>query len=49
MDKYIEETINGYDLKGKPCCFLTEKGACEIVSIQPLLKASTNSAIILSK
>jgi Fe-S-cluster containining protein len=35
MDKYIEETINGYDLKGKPCCFLTENGACEIEKCQP--------------
>jgi hypothetical protein len=34
MNKYIEETINGYDLKGKSCCFLTEKGARELVSIQ---------------
>lgn len=35
MDKYIEEIINGYDLKGKPCCFLTKKGACEIEKCKP--------------
>jgi Fe-S-cluster containining protein len=35
MDKYIEETINGYDLKGKPCYFLNENGACEIEMCKP--------------
>jgi len=35
MDKYIEETINGYDLKAKPCYFLTENGACEIEKCKP--------------
>lgn len=35
MDKYIEETINGYDLKGKPCCFLTENGNCKIEKCKP--------------
>ena len=35
MDKYIDETINGYDIKGKPCCFLTENGACEIEKCKP--------------
>ncbi|SHI15191.1 YkgJ family cysteine cluster protein [Clostridium magnum] len=35
MDKYIEETTNGYDIKGKPCCFLTENGACEIEKCKP--------------
>jgi len=35
MDKYIEMTINGYDVKGRPCCFLTENGACEIEKCKP--------------
>lgn len=35
MDKYIEETVAGYDLKEKPCCFLAENGACEIEECKP--------------
>lgn len=35
MKKYIEETISGYDLKFKPCCFLTEKGDCKIEKCKP--------------
>ena len=35
MHKYIEETIEGYDLKEKPCCFLNENGACEIEKCKP--------------
>jgi len=35
MDKYIEETNNGYALKGKPCCFLTENGVCDIETCKP--------------
>lgn len=35
MNKYIEETVEGYDLKEKPCCFLAENGACEIEKCKP--------------
>ena len=35
MDKYIEETVEGYDLKAKPCCFLAENGVCEIEKCKP--------------
>lgn len=35
MDKYLEQTINGYEVKGKPCRFLTESGTCEIEKCKP--------------
>lgn len=35
MDKYMEETINGYEVKGKPCCFLTKNGVCEVEKCKP--------------
>lgn len=35
MNKYINETVNGYDLKYKPCCFLTEEGGCKIEKCKP--------------
>lgn len=35
MHKYIEETVEGYDLKEKPCCFLAENGTCEIKEFKP--------------
>lgn len=36
MDKYLEEeNPDGYDLKGRPCCFLTENGACSIEKCKP--------------
>lgn len=33
--KYIEMTINVYELKEKPCCFLTESGTCKIEKCKP--------------
>lgn len=35
IDKYIEETTNGYDIKSKPCYFLTENGYCKIEKCKP--------------
>jgi len=35
MDKYIGMTVNGYEVKGKPCRFLTENGACSIEECKP--------------
>lgn len=35
MDKYVEVTVNGYDVKERPCCFLAENGVCEIEQCKP--------------
>ncbi len=35
MDKYIKIIDNGYEVKGKPCCFLTLKGDCKIEKCKP--------------
>lgn len=31
----VEMAVNGYEVKEKPCCFLTENGACEIEKCKP--------------
>ncbi|AGK98575.1 YkgJ family cysteine cluster protein [Clostridium pasteurianum] len=35
MNKHIEMTANGYEVKGKPCYFLSESGICKIESCKP--------------
>ncbi|MPM73927.1 hypothetical protein SDC9_120912 [bioreactor metagenome] len=35
MDKYIECTDNGYEVKVSPCCFLSEEGGCKIEKCKP--------------
>ncbi|WP_102401360.1 YkgJ family cysteine cluster protein [Haloimpatiens massiliensis] len=35
MDKYMKMTVDGYEVKEKPCCFLTENGACKIEKCKP--------------
>lgn len=35
MYKCIEETVEGYELKSKPCCFLAGNGDCEIEKCKP--------------
>ena len=35
MDEFIEINLNGYEVKGKPCCFLTENGDCKIGKCKP--------------
>lgn len=35
IDKYLEMTAAGYEVKVTPCCFLTENGDCKIEKCKP--------------